>query len=375
LQQSCYSDFLRSLILFIFITALRSSEKRKRNCILFFLWILLLLESLTTFEYIIYLSLFFVLFGKLFKDKENILSKKEIFILIMALPSGLLLHFLQNVWYFGSFRLALKDLKDIAIIRIFHSTDAPPMNFFIWWKYVILRNLSLVFVFDFFILFLCIFLSYILYHKLTTGSKEQIKSLFRLWIVLGICGVSWYLVFPSHSWAHTFLKFLARHIVPFAALGFTIFFYIIFSFIQENFSTRYYLMAILSFIIVIMIFTGIMNSDLPLTREKIIMSVDFIKFKECLRKLKESSQAEDKIGINYYRFPFIRYYTNRSCVSIFDKVTLDNSTILPRYFIFISRNNPTSQQLFEYLEQKYVHLWKCDSLRFPAIFFKLKNNE
>jgi len=374
LHESCYSDFFRSLIIFIFLIMIKSAGK-KRKYILFLLWILLVLESLSTFEYIVYLSLFFILFREFFKDRGVSLSRKEIFVLLSAPVFAFLLHFFQNIWYFEDFWRAFEDLRDIFITRISKSRDAPPMDFIIWLRYVILRNFSLVFMFNFFILILCAFFSYLLYHKLSLGLKEEINYLFRLWIIFGICGISWYIIFPSHSWAHTFVLFLARHLVPFVVIGFTIFSYIIFSFIKENFSIGYYPMLFLCLIIGVIIFNGIINSELPVTRERIIMYNEFIKFKKCLLELKELSSQSDEVGINYYRYPFIQYYLHRHCLPIFNKDSLEKLKVLPSYFIFIVYNNPNSQQLLEYLEKRYVYLWKCESLRFPAIFFKLKNNE
>lgn len=372
LHQLSYSDFLRSLILFIFMIMLNSHIKKKK--VLFFcsLWVLIMLESLVTFEYIIYLSLFFILFPVFFKESKKVLSKKLIFGLLLASVVGFLIHFVQNIWYFGSFSLAFNDLKTIAIQRVIQSQDAPPMNFMIWLQYVMLRNLSLVFLFNYFTLFLGIFCAYLLYQKLSSETKKQIGSLYRLFLLFIICGISWYIIFPSHSWAHTFLLFLARHLLPAAAVGFTIFIYIILTFIKENLKVQFYPKIFSILLMMVILFIGVIKSELPVTPEKIKMAQEFIKFKNCLLRLKEISQEKDKIGVNYYRFPFMRYYTNRHFLNISDKSSLENLTALPKYFILIPYDNQIAQELFEFLKQRYVLLWQCNSLRFPGIFFKIK---
>ena len=372
LYQNAYVDFLRVLIFIIFFIMVRSSE-RKRISLLFFLWMLVFISSLFTYEYIVYYSLFFILYGYFFKTP---VSRKTIFVLLSAPICGFLLHFLQNSWHFGSFSLALYDLKDSFFKRTTGGYELPQgLQFSSWFKYVILRNFSLAFYFDTFVALLSIFFAFLLYSKLSDKSREEIKKLFYLFIIFIICGISWYVFFPSHSLAHAFVNFLPRHLVPAAAIGFTIFTYIIYSFLKENnLWKNAYLRTSWILIVGVIIFTGIFKSELPITLDKIRRAQDFKVFTHCLLKLREISSEKDDIGVNYYRFPFIRYYTNRHCNAIFDKDSMEKLPTLPHYFIFIPYNDQRSQELFQFLQEKYTPLWQCDSSRFPAIFFKLKGD-
>jgi hypothetical protein len=374
IHQLAYSDFLRSLILFCFLKLLDFREQKQKRIILtLFLMALIIAESLTTFEYIFYLSLFFVLFRYFFKIPKGSLSFGIIFLLLLAPVIGFLLHFAQNAWYFGSAPAAIQDLKNIALERITHSKDSSmTLNLYTWWKYVILRNFSLVFLFNYYLLFPFMLFSHLLYYNLSSESKEKIKPLLRLTILLTLCGITWYAVFPSHSLAHTFVLFLSRHLVPVASLAFTLICYIIFTFIKDKNPRNIFAKIPLIIIIITIISAGISKSELPVTPENIARANDFLIFKKSLLKLKEISHEKDDFGVNYYRFPFIRYYVHRPCMVIFDKPTLENKPNLPRYFIFFPYNDQRNAELFKFIVQKYDFLFQCNSFRFPAFFYELK---
>lgn len=374
LHYHCYSEVIRFLFFLVFILFLNSAGAKKRITLLC-LWIINFINALITLEYIIYLPLYILFFRYFFADFKEKISLRVIFLIISAAVSGFLLHFLQNSWHFGSFSLAFQDLKDIFLERTVGSYELTQgLNFLVWFKYVILRNFSLVFYFDTVVVLLSIFFAFLLYSKLSDKSREQIKKLFCLFIIFIVCGINWYVFFPSHSLAHAFVNFLARHMVPASAIGFTIFTYIIYSFLKENnLWNNIYLrtswMAIVSFIIL----TGILKSELPITLNKIERAQDFKVFTRYLCKLREISDEKNDIGVNYHMFPFIRYYTHRNCNAIFNKDSLEKLPALADYFIFIPYDDQKSQELFKFLQEKYVPLWQCDSLRFPSIFFKLKD--
>ena len=126
-------------------------------------------------------------------------------------------------------------------------------------------------------------------------------------------------------------------------------------------------------IVCVIILTGVFKSELPITPDKIERAQDFKVFTRCLWKLREISGEKDTLGVNYFRFPFIRYYTHRHCSAVFDKDSLEKLPTLPHYFIFIPYNDQKSQELFKFLQEKYAPLWQCNSSRFPTIFFKLKD--
>jgi hypothetical protein len=370
IYQNAFSDFLRALIFFCCIKMLDSSHREKIS--LLFIWILVVLETCITFEYIIYLSLFFILLSAFYPQAKIKLSKKHILILLSAPVFGFLLHFLQNVWYFGSFNLAFQDLKNIALERMMHSSDAPPLNLYIWLRYVLARNFSLVFIFNWFTLFILTFFSCILYQPLSAKVKEEVNSLLRFFFLFCLCGISWYIIFPSHSWAHAFILFLVRHLLPAAAIGFTIFSYITLSFIKENLRLNFYTKAFTIFIIIFILLSGIRESQLPFTPEKVRREQEFVKFKDCLLHLRNISQEKDIIGVNYFRYPFMRYYADRSFRVALNTNSLADLPNLPKYFVLILQDNPNTYELFNFINQRYSTLFECNSALFPSIFFELK---
>jgi len=370
IREQSLADFFRSLVLFSFVKIFDiPKEKQKKFWLI--LWFIIFLESLITLDYIIYLSLFIIIFKYLFKKE---FSFTIILLLILAPVFGFALHFFQNAWYFKGMPLAIEDFKNIAKDRIIKSKDAPleRFDFFIWWDFVIVRYFSLIFSFSYFILGIGVFICYLFYKSLSRNIKSEIRILLKLLLIFCLCGISWYVVFPAHSFAHAFVPYLVRHLVPVGSLSYALFFYITWNYIKEKSKHKYFLKILWFFLIFIVLFTSITNSDLPITKERIILSKDFLVFKNCLLNLKNNSNPKDIIGVNYYRFPFMRYYLDRNMIPIFNKSFFEEKNSFPKYFIFITRNDPVSKELYDFLTQKYKEIYSCRSIRFPSVFFELK---
>jgi hypothetical protein len=372
LSQISYADSLRSAIFFFFVSLIYSPYKKK-SILLVALWSLLLLESLMSAEYIIYLSLFFILFRYFFKKSQKIIDIRLIIILISAFIFGLLIHFFQNVWWFGSFSSAIGDLRNISLQSIIQRQDSPmPLSFVNWWNFVIVRYFSLVLPFGYLLLFFLLIFALLLYKNLSGESKEKIKPLFYLSLLLAICGISWYVVFPAQTLAHTFILFLARHLVPVASLISAILCYTFWAYLKENNPGNVYGKIAFALIVIFIPLTGILKSDLPITSAKINAANEFGKFKQCLLNLRNTSNKNDEIGVNYYRSPFMSYYVNRRFRNIFNIASLEKAETFPKYFIFLPYDNPGAKELLQFLNEKYVFLFECDNARFSTLFFKLK---
>jgi hypothetical protein len=375
LHQSSYSGFLQALILFIFVLILGTPEKKKQRLLLLLLWGLLFIQTWIGLDCVIYLYLFFIFYNFFFKKSGERLSIPAFVFLFAAPAAGFLLHILQNIWYFGGISAAYADLKKVAFERIAASKDSSlPLTLSNWWKYVIVRNFSLVLLFNYYIVFSAALFCCFLYSFISPRHAQDIKVLLRLSILLAICGISWYIVFPAHSLAHSFLFFLSRHLVPFASVVFTILTCIIFYFAEGNNPRNLFGKIALTAVIIAIFFSGIFKSELPVTQDNIARAEDFKKFKACLLSLKEMSSKKDTLGVNYFRYPFIRYYADRHCIVLFDKASLEELPSLPHYFIFMPYNNSSAQELLQYLNQKYAILFQFNSARFPSLFFKLKIN-
>ncbi|MFH1269737.1 MAG: hypothetical protein ABIH75_01585 [Candidatus Omnitrophota bacterium] len=373
LYQNAYSDFLRAAIFLIFLYTLTSPQKRRTGLIILFL--LFALETAYTFEYIVYLGLFMFVFRYFYLSDGRKLSMKYIFLLSLAPVIILLLHFLKNAWYVGSFSQACLELKNVVLIRIARSHDSPiALTISSWWQYVFLRNVSLAYIFNFSILIPFASFFGLLYYNLPTENKIKARRIFLLCLLLFICGISWYIIFPSHSLAHTFITFLPRHLVPAAALSFALCGYIMYHF-SRNQSPRGFLsrLPLIALVIAVSV-SGILKSELPVPGELRFAAKEFLKFKQCLLQIKAGEEDRAALGVNYYRYPFISYYANRKCFTVFSKDDLEKLRSLPEYFILIPNNNPVTHELFLTLKEKYEMLFQCDSARFPSFFMKLKGS-
>jgi hypothetical protein len=116
----------------------------------------------------------------------------------------------------------------------------------------------------------------------------------------------------------------------------------------------------------------VIRSDLPVTPASIAYARDFRDVEQALLAIRQDSGPDDTVAVNYYRYPFIRYYTSRHIERVFDKEALLSLGHEPEYFIFIPYNNDASKQLFEALNAKYALMSQCRSQRFPALIFKRK---
>lgn len=373
LYQNAYSDFLRALIFYVFLWVLTSPRAKKYG--LAVLFILFALLTAYTFEYIVYMGLFLLVFRYFYISAKREVSLKYLFVLFLAPVFVIALHFLQNAWYFGSFSLAFGDLKSVALQRIAQSKDSPlgPLTLSSWWNYVLLRYVSLAFLFDLYILIPFAAFFFILYQNLNIENKNAARRIFFLCLILFVCGISWYIIFPSHALAHTFILFLPRHLVPAASLAFALCCYIMYRFFREQNPRNLFGVAALSAIIITLSVRGALKSELPVTKEMLSVSSDFLVFKQCLLNIRPRGPgAAGILGVNYYRFPLIRYYADRQCKVVFNKAALEALASLPEYFIFIYQNNPANYELYQFLKEKYTELFQCKSARFPSIFFKLK---
>lgn len=373
LQELAYSEFLRSSILLVFMIYVCSARPKK--ILLACLWMLILVQTFTTLEYVIYFPLFFILFRIFFPQSRKRLSFVTVTILISAQAVGIIAHFIQNALFFGSFALAFNDLWNITLASVSRRPDMSlALNLSSWFQYVLFRNLSLVSPASYSVLSLGVFFSILLCRVLSEESKEKIKLILFLFLILLLSGISWYVIMPSHSLAHAFVNFLARHLVPVSAMGFALFFYIVFSFIKERAGNNLCLRALCVGMVFIIALGGIRKSQLPVTSENLNAAQDFLIFKQCLLKLKDTSKENDEIGLNYYRYPFVRYYADRHCITVFDKASLEGVSKHPAYFIFFPYNSKEANELLQFLNDKYAFLWECNSSRFPALFFQLKKS-
>lgn len=372
LYQNAYSDLLRSVIFCLFLWVL--IYPRIRKYLLGLLFLVFALQTAYTFEYIVYTGIFMLGFRYFYISDGKIFRFKYIFLLSLAPLLIIALHLLQNAWYFGSFNLAYQDLRNIAVERITHSKDSPfgALTLGNWWNHVAARYISLAFIFNFHILVPFAVFFYLLYRNLDTQSRAEVRRVFFLCLLLLLCGISWYVIFPSHALAHTFIPFLPRHLVPAAALSFALCCYIIVFFLKRQERRNISGGLILALFVIAVSLSGLLKSELPIFGERLHAARDFLGFKQCLLSIRSTPEDKETLGVNYYRYPFIRYYTERKCEVVFNKAALEALPSLPGYFVLMLQNNQSTFELYQSLQEKYTMLSECRSARFPGMLFKLK---
>jgi hypothetical protein len=375
LQQLAYSDCLRSAMLLLFLVYLSSSQKNKAGYLVL-ICALFLLQTLTGWDHAPYMVLFFIMSAYLFKPPRAAVSKKALFLLLLIPAAAFMIHFLRNIWYYHGLGEAFSDMRDIAIERVANSKDSSvpftPVN---WLQYVIARNFSLNLLFNYFTLTVGAFAFYLMYQPLKTKDKSRIIALLKLSAVLAVCGISWFVLFPAHSLAHTYVLFLARALVPFASVVFGAFFYAAFCYLRERPGRVLIKDLILAVVIIDVAMIAVFQSELPVTKEAVAASEDFLLFKKDLFSLKERSSPRDVVGVNYFRFPFMAYYLDRRCVVIFDRYDMLDASKRPKYFMFVPYKNQPAGELYKFLKQHYNVLFYSGSQRFPIVFFELKNKK
>jgi hypothetical protein len=180
------------------------------------------------------------------------------------------------------------------------------------------------------------------------------------------------MAFPAHSFAHAFVHYLVRHIVPVASLAFALFFYLVYAYSKENARLKLFWRLGWAFFLCVTLWAGVSRSGLPVTPDAIRHAKDFLVFKKCLLKLRKISNEKDLICTNYFRFPFMRFYTDRNILPAYDKASFEALELQPRFFIFLPRNSQGTIELYQLLNEKYKPIFRCESKRFPSMVFKVK---
>jgi len=366
LHMLTYSDTLRALAFLLFAVYCRTRSRK----VFAGLWLAYFTVALVTFDYIPYLALFFALSG--FVLPELRVSRKALGILILAPVAAFGLHFLQNCWYFGSFTAAFNDLRGVAAQRIASNSEGIPLNFGTWLQLAIMYNLSQVLIFGPGLLIVSGFFATLMWQALDEPARETAGRLLRLTGLFFICGICWYVLFPAHAVGHVFVYLLVRHLVPFAAAGFTLIAGIAWLFIRGR-EARVFPRLLFFIVVALTAASGLLASQLPVTAPKIQAAQRFRQMVGCLSAARAVIGPRETVGINYFRFPLYRYYLARKCVRVVDAAGLAGESPAPDWFLFIPFNAPESRELYEALQKEYAPVSTCDNQDKPFLLFKRKD--
>lgn len=341
---------------------------------MFFLgvWALFFIESLVSYESCLYLGVFFMLFRYFFKSRAS-LTFRQTCILLCAPVAGFLLHFLQNAWFFGSIPVAFWDLVRLVMERASHRPDVlGKVAFADWFNLVVVRNFSLALVLPWGTLLCGAVALLFLSRRLPPEHREALRRLMLLGALFFLCGISWYIAAPLHSFAHAYVYFLVRHVVPFAAVSLSIFFYGAFIYLRgRKRPERLLVLSIVLFMVFVYVDDGVEKKMLPFSAKARASAADFRQFSLCLFHAGRLTQENETIGTNYFRYPPMTYYSNRNYQVIDKGVLMADGAVLPKYFMFVPDYTVETGRLLRFLRQKYTPLLRCQSKYPTGIFFEL----
>jgi hypothetical protein len=375
IAQMASAEFLRALFAFLLLRASRSHGDRKRR-VAAALWCTWFILSMVTVEYAPFLLFFVLLYKYGVSHRARFPSWRMMVFLFAAPVAAFALHFLQNVWYFGSVSGAVVDLTQSAANRIMNTAgEGGQMTFTAWWDGVILRYVTSVFMLPAFLLLIAVFFFYLMHGSLCAQSQKHFRTPLRLAGILFACGLSWYVLFPGHAFAHMYVPFLYRHIVPSAALFLALFANVLFLYLRQKKVKMLFVWPLWTGAVAALLVLGVVNSGLPVTPSSVRSARDFATVKEFLLRVKDMTGPSDVIGVNYFRRPFISYYCERRTAFIPDPASLAQSDPSPRVFLFFPYQNPVTASLYESLSKNYTMVRTSSSLRFPMLAFMRKETQ
>jgi hypothetical protein len=225
-----YDEFFRFSIIYLFLFLESDSislQKHNRNLLIFLIWMLLILASLNSVEYILYLYLFiagYYIFAKNFKK-----SFGRVILFFIAPVVGLSLHFIQTSIEYGSIKEVLVDwintftnrmtsqsmgahvgVQNNGIILYFQK-----VGILFWYLSEYLFNHYKMVILSF-----LIFIALISYKEYRSFSNILRNKEAKIWILLCLCGISFYIIFPYH--AYNMRDYIFKHVFPSVAILFGI---------------------------------------------------------------------------------------------------------------------------------------------------------
>lgn len=365
LHECSLSEVFKSGILYLAAVFLKTENRQHKNLAWVFMCVFFFLVSFITYQYIVYFALFLPLFWRWHGRK---VFCREIYLLLAVPIASFLLHMAQVICYLGGAMKALGFMKATLVRRVIDSPDAPGKLDFSAWFRMLSYYFSEVLIFPLSLIIVLFLGSIIFYLYSDAQAQDKARKALKLLFMLFLCGMSWYVLFPAHSFAHMYVGFLERLIVPCAVIGLSIFAYLFWKFAVKS-GVKLYL-VFWCFFVFLLGWMMVQNSVLPVNSEKIFENNVFVKFKKCLTILKNEIRESDIVGANYYRSPFIRFYTDRNVVCILTAGKLTGMEKLPEYFIFMPYEHKLARSLWKALKVRYDVFLRCQ-----VIILKLKGDQ
>jgi len=188
-----YNFFFLGLFFWLFFRAL-CDDGSEKNCWVT-LWFVFLLQSLTSFEFILYMQVFmwgyFLIMGE-FRKRLPLLI-----ILLSAPVVGVGLHFLQNCWAIG-WTAAIADGLGFGK-RHGSLLSSGRWSALLKLPAFVEKTVDYYFNLSFFGVFLIVSIILTIRHRFSMLARRSVLALI---ISLILATISWYLIMPAHSYVH-----------------------------------------------------------------------------------------------------------------------------------------------------------------------------
>jgi len=351
-----YMEFFRTLILLLFIIFLE-----KKNKFVFLLLLLSLsLNIFNSYEYVIYIFLFMLLYSFFFGKK---LGSGYWLAIFMAAGIGFMLHFSQNALMYGSSKQAFFDLFNRAIQRINSSAELSYMapTFKLWLYGCFIRNIKLVLFSAIKLIVLIIFLFIFSKKKKASEETTSIINGLKLLILLFVCGLSWWILFPSYNIIHIYP---ATHMLLAVSLLDALIFYFLIYFNREGlFKINKVMFNItVSIWVLLSVWSNLWKSDLPITQRNIKYKELFLNYTKILYQIGSDLEKDEYIFSNYWNTQVMEYYSDRNCLCITTPEELKKQTSKHKYFLYFAG----SEELFYYLSNNYGFIGEYVAQNIPS---------
>ena len=369
IHQHALMDVFRNVSLLL-IAVFALSTNLKKPVVWISAWISLMLLSLTAYEYLPWMTLAILTTSRaLFWQKKYQRAVANV-LLGTGIAAGLLLHFGLVSWHYGSIREAFADRLANATQRVLGNENLlgsmGGLDWGVWLEVVALKFPAQVSVVGWGWLMVFIGLGIALPLLLSGQSKKTLLLAFGLGIFFILCAFSWYALMPAHCIDHSGLSFLQKFLIPGMCLILAVPIEAAFR-ILETKRVPVLPRSLLCYAPLAVIATlGILQSELPVTPQKIAYEEEFLKVADCLRKIRPLATPQDFLACNLMRPTWMMmYYTKTRAVGVSTVEEFEKLKEKPKFFLLVPINNPETQRLAQRLEKSYRVRSVCDNKRLP----------
>lgn len=340
-------------------------------------WFALLLEALTTYEYMPWLTLTIIGVAAYLFFTEEKKASLAVVLLGTAFAVGLLFHFGLVAAHYGSIQEALNDRLSNAAQRISGNANllgtAGAFSWSAWWQLVALRFPSQVSVIGWGGLIAATTLGVAMCLSLRQEDKRCLLWAFALALFLVFGGFTWYVLMPAHCVDHAGLSFLQKFLLPGICLLLATPVEAAARLMETSAVKSYFRFPLVVAFPAFLVCAGLLNSELPITAEKQAQEQEFYKIKTALLSLRPKVDYEDFIACNLMRPTWMMmYYTHSRVIPISTVKEFDALPVKPKLFLFVPLNNPETAELGKVLESYYRITSSCDNRRLPFYILERK---